>query len=90
MRLGPGNYGRQLLARYRVNNSQAALGMTIEGVGISLLPSFIGDPEVRSNALKVVLPAWSRIPMPVHAVFASSRYMSPKVRAFVNLSIDGF
>ncbi|MEM9193916.1 MAG: LysR family transcriptional regulator, partial [Myxococcota bacterium] len=37
-----------------------------------------------------VLKGWGRIPVPVHAVFASSRYMTPKVRAFVDLAVAAF
>ena len=35
-----------------------------------------------------ILPDWSRIPVPIHAVFASSRYMNPAVRAFVDLAVE--
>lgn len=77
-------------ARYQVNNNQAALGMVLEGLGIALLPSFMAAPEVRNGELDVVLPDWRPIPVPVHAVFASSRYLAPKVRAFVDLAKDKF
>ena len=77
-------------ARYQVNNNQAALGMVVGGLGIALLPSFMAAPEVRKGALDVVLPDWRPIPVAVHAVFASSRYLAPKVRAFVDLAKDQF
>lgn len=77
-------------ARYQVNNNQAALGMVVEGLGIALLPSFMAAPDVRNGELDVVLPDWRPIPVPVHAVFSSSRYLAPKVRAFVDLAKDKF
>lgn len=43
-----------------------------------------------SRSLSCVLPGWAEIPAPVHAVFASSRDMDPKVRSFVDLSLSMF
>jgi DNA-binding transcriptional LysR family regulator len=76
--------------RVLVNNNIAARDAAAAGYGISLLPSFQVAPLVASGALVQVLPAWTRPPVPVHAVFASSRYLSPKVRAFVNLARESF
>ncbi len=76
--------------RYIVNNNQAALGMTIDGLGISLLPHFMAEPAVRNGTLDKVLHEWRRIPVPVHAVFASNRYMAPKVRTFVDIAVQRF
>lgn len=76
--------------RYRVNNNLAAMQMAIEGLGITLVPQLMAEPNVACGALQTVLEDWGRIPVPVHAVFASSRYMTPKVRAFVDLAAEGF
>jgi len=45
---------------------------------------------VAEGRLVDVLPGWAEAPVPVHAVFASSRYKDPKVRGFVDLSLDAF
>ena len=45
---------------------------------------------VADRTLVHVLTAWASPPMPVHAVFASTRYMDPKVRAFVDLCCEAF
>jgi DNA-binding transcriptional LysR family regulator len=37
-----------------------------------------------------VLPEWTRPDAPVHAVFPSSRLLTPKVRAFVDLAKVSF
>jgi DNA-binding transcriptional LysR family regulator len=73
-------------ARLQVNNNIAARDVAAEGLGIALLPRFQADPLVRDGGLIEVLPGWSRPPVPIHAVFPSSRYLSPKVRAFVDLA----
>jgi LysR family transcriptional regulator, regulator for bpeEF and oprC len=61
-----------------------------QGLGIALLPHFQARPLVACRALKSVLPGWARTPVPVHALFASSRYLSPKVRGFVDLATRDF
>jgi DNA-binding transcriptional LysR family regulator len=54
-----------------------------------LLPRFMAGALARKRRLVEVLPGWVPPTAPVHAVFASSRYLAPKVRAFVDLAIAG-
>ncbi|WP_342595000.1 LysR family transcriptional regulator [Salinicola lusitanus] len=76
--------------RCAVNNTIAAKNLALAGLGIAQLPCFIAEPYVTDGALSCVLPGWAEVPAPVHAVFASSRYMDPKVRSFVDLSLSVF
>jgi LysR family transcriptional regulator, regulator for bpeEF and oprC len=73
-------------ARLIVNNHVGARDATVDGLGIALLPRFQAAPFVNDGRLVEVLPGWTRTPAPVHAVFASSRYLTPKVRAFIDLA----
>ena len=70
--------------RFRVNNNMAARDAAAAGLGIALIPRFQAASYVGSGGLVGVLPDWERPPVPVHAVFSSSRYMSSKVRSFVD------
>lgn len=70
--------------RLSVNNNLAARDATAAGMGIALLPVFQARPLAEAGGLVEVLPGWRRPPVPVHAVFASSRFLSPKVRLFVD------
>lgn len=72
--------------RLVVNNHVGARDAAIGGLGIALLPRFQAASFVRDGALVEVLPGWTRTPAPIHAVFASSRYLTPKVRAFIDLA----
>ncbi|MEM9460324.1 MAG: LysR family transcriptional regulator [Myxococcota bacterium] len=72
--------------RYHVNNNVAARDAARLGLGIALLPSFMAADAVRSGHLVVLLRGWERVPAPVYAVFPSSKYMAPKVRAFIDLA----
>ena len=74
--------------RFQVNNNMSAMDMVIKGHGVSLLPCFMAEPHEKTGSLKRIINEWAPIPIPVHAVFASTRYMSPKTRAFVDLAVD--
>lgn len=73
-------------ARLIVNNHVSARDAAVDGLGIGLLPCFQAEPFADAGRLVEVLPGWTRAPAPVHAVFGSSRYLTPKVRAFVDLA----
>jgi DNA-binding transcriptional LysR family regulator len=62
----------------------------VRGVGIGLLPVFQAYPFTLDGALEEVLPGWGREPVPVHAVYPSSLFLTPKVRAFVDEAVPGF
>jgi DNA-binding transcriptional LysR family regulator len=76
--------------RCALDNIIAAKNLTLSGLGIAQLPRFMAEPHVAEGTLVRVLPGWGSIAMPVHAVFASTRYMDPKVRGFVDLCRDAF
>ncbi|MCD0504398.1 LysR family transcriptional regulator [Bordetella petrii] len=76
--------------RCAVNSTIAAKNLALAGLGIAQLPRFMAESHVRDGSLIRVLSGWAEAPAPVHAVFASSRYMDPKVRSFVDLSLDAF
>lgn len=76
--------------RAAVSSTVAARNLALAGIGIAQLPRFIAAAHVADGSLYRVLPGWAEEPAPVHAVFASSRYMDPKVRGFVDLCIRDF
>ncbi|MEM8838362.1 MAG: LysR family transcriptional regulator [Pseudomonadota bacterium] len=79
-----------VMPRYRVNNNTAAMQMAMDGIGIALLPKLLAARGIEERTLTQILREWGSIPVPVHAVFASSRYITPKVRAFVDLAAEAF
>jgi len=46
----------------------------------------VAAPALTSGQLVQVLAEWSLPSVPVNAVFASARYLTPKVRAFIDLA----
>ena len=66
-------------------NSTASLRAFMrEGVGISILPNYMLDADIRAGRLVRLLPNWTLPQGGVHAVYPNVRYTSAKVRAFVD------
>jgi LysR family transcriptional regulator, regulator for bpeEF and oprC len=80
----------KLRPRLRVNTGLAAAEALQRGLGIGVLPCRLAHPAGQRARLERVLPDWSAPEAPVHAVFASARYLSPKVRAFIDLAAESF
>lgn len=76
--------------RLIVNNSFVVKDTLLSGLGIGLLPFMIVKDELKQGRLEVVLSEWKSPDIPVHAVFPSTRYLTPKVRAFIDLAIRDF
>lgn len=79
-----------LQPRLRVNTSLAAREAIARGLGIGLLPRRVAEADGMAGRLQRVLPDWAPPEVPVHAVFASARYLTPKVRAFIDLAAENF
>lgn len=69
--------------RLRVDSRYAQRDALLSGLGIAENLELLAEPEVAAGRLLRVLPDWTRPSAPVHAVFPSHRYLTPKVRAFV-------
>ena len=76
----------ELKPRYTVSNISAAKEAAMSGIGIALLPHITAQAAVEHGQLIHVLPDWQPADVPVHAVFTSARYVSPKVRSFIELA----
>lgn len=70
-------------ARLRVNNYDMARQAALVGLGVAMLPTFQCADDVRTGKLVVVLPDWCSREVPMHAVYASARHMTPKLRRFI-------
>ncbi|WP_246191202.1 LysR substrate-binding domain-containing protein [Aureimonas leprariae] len=73
-----------------VNNNLAARDAVVAGLGIGLLPRFQAARFVADGCLDEVLPGWSKPLVPVNALFAASRYQTPKIRTFVDHAKNAF
>lgn len=74
--------------RLRVNNNFVVRDAACEGLGIGQLPLLVAQPQVQIGRLVPVLSSWAPPSVPIHAVFASARYLAPKVRAFIDHAVN--
>ncbi len=69
--------------RLRTDSRFAQRDAAMAGLGIADSLTLIADEAVAAGRLVRILEDWTRPPVPVHAVFPSYRFLTPKVRAFI-------
>ena len=62
----------------------------VEGMGISLLPSFIAYKEIERGALVPVLKDYKIPQIDAYAIYPQTRHLSQRVRAFVDFLVKRF
>lgn len=72
--------------RLRANNVFAVRDAAVAGLGVAQLPLLVAASAVADRQLLAVLPDWSPPRVAVHAVYASARFLTPKVRSFIDLA----
>ena len=80
----------EVAPRLRINNSFAVRDAVEQGLGIAQLPLVLVQQQIDRGLLVQVLPEWRPEDVPIHAIFPSSRYLTPKVRAFIDLAVETF
>ncbi len=60
----------------------------LHGAGIGPLPDSLGAQELAAGRLRLVLPERCLLRSPFHVVYPSTRFVSPKVRVFVDFSVE--
>jgi DNA-binding transcriptional LysR family regulator len=91
-RLSRGSVERRVeyAGRLRVNNSFAVRDAVVQGLGIGQLPLAVVGQAIAERKLEPVLSEWQPPRVPVHAVFPGLRYLTPKVRAFIDHAAEAF
>jgi DNA-binding transcriptional LysR family regulator len=75
----------EVRARSQANSFVVLRDLALAGIGVARLPDYIGGPASDEGKLRPLLEAFLPPPLPFHAVYPSSRHLSPKVRAMVEL-----
>lgn len=70
--------------RIRANTSEGVRESVLQGLGLGLCPLWMFCRELRDGTVVAVLPDWTPMPLPIHAVFSSRRQMPARVRAVVD------
>lgn len=77
-------------AQLRVNAGAGVRSALLAGLGIGQLPRAVAAGLVDDGRLQPVLAPWQPPAVEVFAVYPSNRYLTPKVRAFVDLALELF
>lgn len=73
-----------------VNSLVMAHAAALHDVGLAVLPSFMCEDDVRTGRLSVALPAWNVGRSDMRVVYPSNRYLTPRVRLFVDALLAAY
>jgi DNA-binding transcriptional LysR family regulator len=79
--------------RFTVNSSESMRIAVLGGGGVSLLPTFAVSDDLNAGRLCVVLPEFvveGGFGNNIYAIFIPSKFLSPKVRVFVDYLVSKF
>ncbi|MDB5841032.1 MAG: hypothetical protein JWQ23_2984 [Herminiimonas sp.] len=77
--------------RCRVNSSEVMLQMALNGMGIVLFPTYVLGAHLKKGRLVQILSDFeARSDSSLYATYMPTRYMQPKVRAFIDHLIEHF
>jgi DNA-binding transcriptional LysR family regulator len=71
--------------RFSCNIAEAAIQYAEQGGGLTRVLAYQAADALKRGALKIVLQKFEQPPLPIHIVYPTSRLLSAKVRAFIDL-----
>jgi DNA-binding transcriptional LysR family regulator len=75
-------------ARFATNSVDAAIAFAEQDGGLALLLAYQVEDALKAGRLKTVLQDYETPPLPIHLVYPTSRLLSAKVRAFIDLVVE--
>lgn len=85
---GPkGGLNVPIAGRVVINDLGTVKRLTLEGDGIALLPTHSVQAEAQSGKLVRILPEWRTETSPMQFVYPGSRFVMPKVSAFIEMAM---
>ena len=64
--------------------------MALLGRGIFLAPSFVIADNLATGDLVRLLPKYQPVEFAINAIYQSKNHLSTKIRAFIDLLVEGF
>jgi DNA-binding transcriptional LysR family regulator len=74
--------------RLTTNSADAAIQYAEQDGGLTRVLAYQAATAIKAGRLKIVLAKFEPPPLPIHIVYPTSRLLSAKVRAFIDLVID--
>ena len=72
--------------RLSTNSADAAIGYAEAGGGLTR--AYQAADAIKRGRLKIVLAKFEQPALPIHIVYPTSRLLSAKVRAFIDLAVE--
>jgi DNA-binding transcriptional LysR family regulator len=74
--------------RFTTNSADAAIQYAAQGGGLTRVLAYQAAEAIKAGRLRIVLEKFEPPALPIHAVYPTSRLLSAKVRAFIDLVIE--
>lgn len=74
--------------RLTTNTADAAIRYAEAGGGLTRVLAYQAADAIRRGRLKILLAKFEHPPLPIHIIYPTSRLLSAKVRAFVDLVVE--
>jgi DNA-binding transcriptional LysR family regulator len=74
--------------RFTTNSADAAIQYAAQGGGLTRVLAYQAAEAIGGGRLRIVLEKFEPPALPIHAVYPTSRLLSAKVRAFIDLVIE--
>jgi DNA-binding transcriptional LysR family regulator len=74
--------------RFTTNSADAAIQYAAQGGGLTRVMAYQAADAIKRGRLKVVLAKFEQPALPIHVVYPTSRLLSAKVRAFIDLVVE--
>jgi DNA-binding transcriptional LysR family regulator len=71
--------------RFTTNSADAAIQYAEQGGGLTRVLAYQAAGAIKAGRLRIVLQKFEQPPLPIHIVYPTSRLLSAKVRAFIDL-----
>jgi len=71
--------------RFITNSADAAIQYAEQGGGLTRVMAYQAAAVLKAGRLRIVLAKFEQPPLPIHLVYPTSRLLSAKVRAFIDL-----
>jgi DNA-binding transcriptional LysR family regulator len=86
------NDGREIrmivAPRFTSNSADAAIQYAAQGGGLTRVLAYQAAEAIKQGRLKIVLAKFEPPALPIHIVYPTSRLLSAKVRAFIDLVVE--
>jgi DNA-binding transcriptional LysR family regulator len=87
---GDGDHWIQVPWKLCTNNAEVLRDAALADRGIALLPTFIAGNELREGRLRSSMTDYRAPELPVFALYPPTRYVSVKVRVFIDFLVARF